>query len=92
MNIGMSLEKVLSKVTTLPARLMRGAMDERGSLTDGKMADITIFNPKTIDGKASVANPNQYSEGIDFVILNGEVVYENKKLMGQRGKPIRYQG
>jgi N-acyl-D-aspartate/D-glutamate deacylase len=90
MKIGMSMEKTLSKVTTLPAKLMRGAMDDRGVIADGKIADLTIFDPKTINGKASVANPNQFSEGIDYVILNGELVYQDKKILKSNGKAIRY--
>lgn len=90
MNIGMSMEKILSKVTTLPARLMRGVMDSRGAIEDDKIADITIFDPKTIQGKASVTSPNQFSEGIDTVIVNGNVVYQNKKLLATKGKPIIY--
>jgi len=90
MDIGMSLEKVLSKVTTLPAKLMRGAMDLRGEIADDYIADLTIFDPKTIAGKASVANPNQFSEGIEAVIVNGEIVYQDNKLLKTNGKPIRY--
>lgn len=90
LDIGMSFEKILSKVTTLPAQLMRGVMDDRGVIADGKIADLTIFDPKTINGKANVANPNQFSEGIDWVILNGEIVYENQKIKLSRGKSIRF--
>jgi N-acyl-D-aspartate/D-glutamate deacylase len=89
-DIGMSLEKILYKVSTLPARLIKGAMDDRGEIADDKIADITIFDPKTINGKASVTNPNQFSEGIDTVILNGQIVYQDKKLLKTAGKPIRF--
>jgi N-acyl-D-aspartate/D-glutamate deacylase len=88
--IGMSMEKILSKITTLPAKLMRGAMDRRGEIADGNFADITIFDPNTIRGRASVASPNQFSEGIDYVIVNGEVVYQDKKILLSKGKPIKY--
>jgi N-acyl-D-aspartate/D-glutamate deacylase len=91
LDIGMSIEKVLSKVTTLPAQLMRGKpMDERGDIANGKIADIVIFDPKTINGKASVANPNQFSEGISEVFVNGNLVYQDQKILGSNGKPIRY--
>ena len=90
LDIGMSFEKILSKITTLPAKLMRGAMDERGAILDGKIADLTIFDPKTINGKASVANPNQFSDGIDTVIINGDVVYQNQKILKSNGKAIKY--
>jgi N-acyl-D-aspartate/D-glutamate deacylase len=87
--IGMSMEKILSKITTIPARLMRGSMDLRGDIADGKWADITIFDPNTIRGKASVAQPNQFSEGIDTVILNGEIVYQDQKILLSKGQAIK---
>ena len=90
LDIGMSFEKILSKITTLPAKLLKGAMDNRGDIQDGKIADLTIFDPKIINGKASVANPNQFSDGIDAVILNGEIVYQNKKIVKSNGKPITH--
>jgi N-acyl-D-aspartate/D-glutamate deacylase len=65
-------------------------MKDRGDLKNGNWADVTIFDPKTINGKATVANPNQFSEGIDCVIVNGEIAFQNGKLLKQAGKPIRY--
>lgn len=91
LDIGMSIEKVLSKVTTLPAQLMRGAMDNRGDIANGKMADLVIFDPKTINGKASVANPNQFSEGISEVFVNGDLVYQDQKILASKGKAVRYK-
>ncbi len=90
LDIGMSIEKVLGKVTTLPAQLMRGAMDSRGDISNGKIADLVIFDPKTINGKASVANPNQFSEGISEVFVNGDLVYQDQKILASKGKPITY--
>ena len=90
LNIGLGIEKTLGKITTLPAQLMQPIMQNRGMIANGKIADLTIFNPKTIQGKATVANPDQYSDGIDYIILNGELVYRDKKIIGYAGKPIRY--
>lgn len=90
LNIGLGMEKTLSKITTLPAQLLQPILQNRGVIANGKIADITIFNPNTINGKASVANPDQYSDGIDFIILNGEIVYRDKKIVAFAGKPIRY--
>ncbi|TAE48124.1 MAG: nitrate reductase, partial [Cytophagales bacterium] len=88
--MGMSMEKTLSKITTLPCRLMKGAMDNRNDIANGKIADIVIFDPKTINGKASVANPNQFSEGIEQIFINGSLVYDDNKILASKGKPIRY--
>ena len=40
-------------------------------------ADIVIFDPKTINDKATFENPHQYPEGINFVIINGEISIDN---------------
>ena len=53
-------------------------------------ADITVFDPIRINGKASVENPNQFSDGIEMVLVNGKVAYRSQKLMESAGMPIRY--
>ncbi|MGD1841743.1 MAG: amidohydrolase family protein [Thermonemataceae bacterium] len=88
--IGLTMAQILTKITTLPSNLMRPALNDRGSIATGNKADITIFDPKEIDAVATVANPNQFSKGIEAVILNGEVVYKDKKLLAKRGRLIRY--
>ncbi|WP_035727994.1 amidohydrolase family protein [Eisenibacter elegans] len=89
-NIGMSLDKMLTKMTSLPAKLMRPSLNERAVIKDKAIADITIFDPKTIQGKATVTNPNQFSEGIECVIVNGHIAYRDKKILLSKGVPIRY--
>lgn len=91
LDIGMSMEKTLSKIVSIPARLMRPCLDNRAIIQNGKIADITIFDPKKVQGKASVANPNQFSAGIDTVILNGNIAYRKGKILGDFGKPIKYK-
>lgn len=90
LDMGLPLEDMLAKMTALPAQLMRPCLNERGTLENGKIADITIFDPETIRGKASVANPNQFSEGIDTVIVNGEIAFQNQEIVASRGVGIRY--
>lgn len=90
LNIGMSVEQALERLVVRPAKLIQPALKDRGALKDNFWADVTIFDPKTINGKATVANPNQFSEGIDCVIVNGEVAYQNGKLLKSNGKAIRY--
>lgn len=91
LNIGMSLEQALERLIDRPARLLQGAMPDRGKLQDGFWADITIFDPQTIRGRATVENPNQFSEGIEYVIVNGDLAYQQGKLLKASGKPIRYR-
>lgn len=90
LDIGLSLESALSKVTTLPGNLMRPILNDRCVIQNGAVADLTIFDPKTINGRADVANPNQFSQGIHSVILNGELVFQNELILATNGKAIRY--
>ena len=90
LNIGLTLEKILAKVTSLPRSITLPAMANRGLLENGARADITVFDPKTINGKASVENPNQFSAGISLVLVNGKIAYRDGKLGATAGVGVRY--
>ena len=90
LDIGMPLEKILEKMTTLPRSVVQGAMQDRGVLKQGAIADLTVFDPATIRGNASVENPNQFSSGIDLVIVNGKIAFRDRQLAARNGMPIRY--
>lgn len=82
-DVGISLPQALAAMTSRPAALAR--LDSRGEIRDGYIADLTIFDPRSVDGRATVANPDQYSAGIDAVIVNGKLAY-------QPGQPLRAHG
>jgi N-acyl-D-aspartate/D-glutamate deacylase len=90
LSIGLSLEEVLAKLTTLPASVIGKPMLGRGVLQDGAQADMTVFEAREIDGRATVDNPNQYSAGIRAVIVNGRIAYLDGKLEERSGTPIRH--
>jgi N-acyl-D-amino-acid deacylase len=48
----------------------------RGYLKENYWADLVIFNPDKIKDKATLENPFQYSEGIETVIVNGNLSYQ----------------
>jgi len=87
-NIPMPLEKMLEKFTLLPRRVLRPALDHRGILEEDAIADLTIFDPDRIDGAATNENPNQFSKGIETVIVNGAIAYHQGALQRERGQPI----
>ncbi len=89
LDIGMPLEKILEKMTSLPRSVMLPAMRERGVLEEGATADLTVFDPATIRGNATVENPNQFSSGINLVIVNGKIAFRDGKLAAKNGLPIR---
>jgi len=74
----LSLEDAIRKMSALPAARMRFA--DRGVLKDGMWADIVVFDPDTIRDLATFDNPNQLSEGMRFVLVNGVPVVEEGKM------------
>ena len=68
----LSLETAIQKMTSMPAGIM--GLNDRGILAPNYIADITIFDPKTISDKATFKNPHQYPKGIEYVIISGEVI------------------
>ncbi len=84
-----SLEEAIRKMTSLPARILR--MDEWGMIDKGKVADMVIFDPEKVQDKATFADPLQFSEGIDYVIVSGQVVLDEGQITGALpGKVIRH--
>lgn len=92
LDINLPLEKIIEKMTVLPRRIVRPAMQDRGILEDGAVADLTVFDPATVRGNATVENPNQFSAGIELVIVNGAITYTPGRLLGRNGVAIRRQG
>lgn len=76
-----TLEDAIRKMTSLPANTFR--IQKRGVLKEGFFADIVIFSPEKIIDKATFQNPHQYPEGIEYVIVNGEIVVEKNKHTGK---------
>lgn len=77
----LALEDAIHKMTLLPAMKMN--LKDRGLLDVGYKADITIFDKDTIIDKSTFDNPHQYSEGIKYVIVNGEIVLEEETHTGK---------
>ena len=71
------LEEAIRKFSALPAQRLR--LTDRGVLKQGLWADIVIFDPATITDRATFENPNQLSDGMHYVLVNGVPVVENGK-------------
>ena len=74
----LSLEDAIRKFSALSAQKMRLA--DRGVLKQGMWADIVIFDPETIRDTATFDSPNQLSEGMRFVLVNGVPVIDEGKM------------
>jgi N-acyl-D-aspartate/D-glutamate deacylase len=66
-------------------------MKGRGVFEDGASADITVFDPATINGNATVENPNQFSSGIELVRVNEKFAFKDRKLAATNGGAIPVQ-
>ena len=64
-----SLPHAVRSMTSLPARII--GLRDRGVLREGYKADIVIFDFDRIRDRATILEPDRFSEGIDFVMVNG---------------------
>jgi N-acyl-D-amino-acid deacylase len=69
------LEKAIQKLTQVAANNLH--ISKRGELKTGNYADIIIFDPATVNDKATYENPHQYSTGMLHVWVNGVQVLKN---------------
>ena len=74
------LEDIVYKMTGLPAKII--GMTERGILAEGKIADITIFDPKTIRDNSTFTDPIKRPSGIEAVLVAGIAVLEKGEFTG----------
>jgi hypothetical protein len=68
------------------------AMQERGRIQKGKIADITIIDPKTVKDNSTYAKGTLPTTGIPYVIVNGTIVVKDSKVLKDvnPGQPIRF--
>ncbi len=86
-----SLEEAVRKMTSLPAA--RVGLTDRGILKPGLCADVVVFDPDSVNDRATFERPHQYSVGINHVFVNGVQVWENGSYTGELpGRPLRGPG
>jgi dihydroorotase/N-acyl-D-amino-acid deacylase len=87
----LSLADAIRKFTALPAQ--REHLSDRGVIKLGMWADLVVFDPKAIRAVATYADPNRFSEGMWYVLVNGVPVIEQGKMTGALpGKVLRGPG
>lgn len=74
------LEEAVRKMSSLPAN--RLGLKDRGLIKKGMKADLVLFDKDTVKDLATFAQPQNLSEGIEFVFVNGQKVWENGKTTG----------
>jgi N-acyl-D-amino-acid deacylase len=84
-----SLETAIAKMTSLPAA--RLGLTSRGRIADGLAADLVAFDPAVVRSNATYEEPRQFPEGIDTVIVNGELVVDGGRHTGATpGRALRH--
>lgn len=79
----LTLEDAVRRMTSLPARTF--SFHDRGIVRPGFVADLVIFDPDRVQDKAVFAEPHQYSEGFDYVLVNGVIAVAEGEISDERG-------
>lgn len=82
----LTLESAVNKMSGMPAK--RLGLSDRGVLREGGMADVVVFDERTVGDRATFENPHQYPSGIDHVVVNGIGMVENGVFMNRRAGRI----
>jgi N-acyl-D-aspartate/D-glutamate deacylase len=83
-----TLEDAIRKMTSWPATRMRLA--NRGSIKEGMWADVVIFDLARIQDRSTYEQPTLPPEGIDYVVVNGQVVIDQGKHTGAKPGQVLY--
>ena len=87
----MPLPEAIRKITSMPAQRQR--LVGRGQIQVGHFADITIFDAAAIIDRATYTDSTKLSEGVDTVLVNGQVEFEHGALTGvNAGRALRGPG
>jgi N-acyl-D-amino-acid deacylase len=85
------LEEAIRRLTSLPAGNLK--LHRRGSLAVGHLADVVVFDPATIQDRATFDHPHQYATGVVHVFVNGVQVLKDGEHTGAKpGRVVRGPG
>lgn len=74
-----SLYDAIDKMTAMPAK--RLGLTQKGRLNVGADADVVIFDPNTVEDKATFLEPTLPPVGIEYVLMNGEIAMRNGRIL-----------
>ena len=82
------LEEAVRKMTSYAAQTMR--LQRKGVIREGADADIVIFDLNRVSERATLEEPKRYPDGIEYVVVNGEVVVDRGEFNGKMaGRVVR---
>jgi N-acyl-D-aspartate/D-glutamate deacylase len=76
-----SLAHVVHSQTSLPAQIMN--WDDRGWIKEGYKADIAVIDMANIKTPTSISNPHAYSQGVQYLLINGGLALDNGQWTGR---------
>jgi N-acyl-D-amino-acid deacylase len=86
----LGLEEAVRRMTSLSAETF--GLVERGRIREGYWADLVLFDPATVTDTATYDDPKREPDGIQLVVVNGEVAYDRGQHTGVgAGKMLRYR-
>ena len=84
----MSVEEAIRRMTSLPAE--RIGLKDRGRIAPGFFADLVVLNPETVTDRGDYTDPAHHPVGIEYVLVNGEVVVDGGRHTGKKpGRVLR---
>lgn len=85
-----TLEQAVRKMTALPAE--RIGLRDRGQIRQGWYADIVVFDAETVMDRATFEDPHHYPDGIEWVLVNGQVAIESGEFRDVRAGAVLKRG
>ena len=86
----LTLEDAVRRMTSFPARKL--GMESKGVLRPGADADVVVFDPDTVIDKATFEDARQYPEGIEYVLVNGQVSVDGGRFTGDTAGRVLRRG
>jgi N-acyl-D-amino-acid deacylase len=75
-----TLNHVIRSQTSLPAEIMM--WDDRGWVREGYAADLVVLDLKNVETPSSISGPHQYSRGVRYLLVNGELAIDGGRFTG----------
>jgi N-acyl-D-aspartate/D-glutamate deacylase len=86
----LTLEDAVRRMTSLNAAKL--GLRDRGLVREGLAADLCLFDPNKVIDRATYSDPFQYNEGIEYVIVNGQLVLDRGTHTGAKpGRALRHK-
>ncbi len=76
----LTLEEAIRRMTSLPADIL--GLSDRGRIREGAWADLVVIDPERVTDRATLAEPRLKPQGIEAVVVNGELACRKGKATG----------